>query len=113
MLQRDVNVRTDLLVCSNRLQQLARDLIWIRIQEPHPVKLLDLRQSLQQQCQPVLQAQVFAIAGRVLPNEHDLPHATLSEIFRFSNNRFKPARTEFPTQLRDDAKTARMVTSLS
>src|SRR5205807_8400823 len=73
--------------------------------------LLDLRQTLQQQWKAMLQAKVFAIACRVLADKRDLAHAIGCEPLGFGNHRFKMAGAKFPSKLRDDAKTARVVAS--
>ena len=64
------------------LQQLAGDLVGISVEEAHPAQLLDLRQTLQQQRQAILQAEVFAVAGRVLPDERDFADALLGQLLR-------------------------------
>ena len=59
------------------LEQLARDLVGIGVQKPDPAQFVDLRQSLQQLRQAVLQAEIFAVAGCVLADERDLLYALL------------------------------------
>ena len=79
VLQRDVDVRADLVVGGDGLQQLAGDLVGIGVEEAHPAQLFDLRQPLQQQRQAVFQAEVFAVAGGVLSDERDLANALLGQ----------------------------------
>src|SRR5581483_6645102 len=109
MLERDIDVGTDFFMRSHRIQELARDLVGIGIEEPHPRQIVDLRQSLQQQGKPVFQSQVFAVTGCVLADERDLPYTTRGESHGFGNDRFEMAGAKLPTKLRGDAKTAGMI----
>src|SRR6478609_10814616 len=109
MLQRHVNVGTDFFVPRNRLQQLARNLIGISVEEAHPAQVFNLCQPLQQYGEAVLQAEVFAVTSGVLTDERDLAHAAGGKTFGLSNYGFKMARTKLTAQLRNNAKAAGMV----
>ncbi len=63
----------------DRIEQFLRDLVRIRVEEADPllVRRFDLRQARQQQRQAVLQPEIFAVAGGVLPDQVDLAHALL------------------------------------
>src|SRR5205085_8170485 len=105
MLQRNVNVRANLCVGSNRLQQLAGDLVGIGVEKPYPAQVSNLRQPLQQQCQAVLETQVFAITGGVLADQGNFAHALGSQALGLRNYRLKMPRTELPAKLRNDTET--------
>src|SRR5208283_4685575 len=57
-------------------------------------------------------AEIFAIAGCILPDERDLAHTLLRQTLRFGNDRFEPPRTKLPPQLRNDAERAGMIAAL-
>ena len=56
MLQRNINIRADPIVRSNRFEQAASDLIRVSVQEPNPAQLFDAGQFLQQYRQTVFEA---------------------------------------------------------
>ena len=90
-------------------QQLAGDLVGIGVEEAHPAQLFDLRQPLQQQRQAVFQAEVFAVAGGVLPDEGDFANALLGQLLRLGDDRLEAARAKLAAQLRNDAERAGMI----
>src|SRR5271165_3706140 len=94
---------------SDGLQQPARDLVGIGVEEAHPAHLLDLSQSLQQQRQAILQAEVFAVARSVLPDQSDLAYALLRQPLRFGNHRLEATRAKLAAQLRNNAERAGMI----
>ena len=69
-----------------RVQQFLCDTIGIRVQESHPEKVVHLRELFEQLCQPLAQAQIFAVRSGVLPNQRDFPRARLRQIFRFPDH---------------------------
>ena len=109
VLQRDIDVIRDLRVIRDSLQQALGDLVGISVEETYPLQLFDLRQSFEEKRETVLHAQVFAVAGGVLPDEGDFFHALFREALGFRNHRFETARAEFAAQLRDDAERAGMI----
>ena len=113
MLQRDINVRTDLFVPRDRFQKLAGDFVGIRVEETHPPQVFNFCQTLQQQSKAIFQAQVFAIAGGVLADQRDFAHTIGSQPLRFSNYGFKMTRPELSAKLGNNAEATRMVTALS
>src|SRR6185437_11907924 len=92
-------------------QQLARDLVGIRIKETHPAQFGNSSHALQQQRQSVLQPKVFAVTGGVLADERNLAYSVPRQPLSFRNHGFKASRTKFAPQLRDDAEAARMITA--
>src|SRR5213080_899520 len=109
MLQRNVNVRANLFVGGDGFQQLAGDLVGIGVKEAYPAQVFNLRQTLQQRCQAVLETQVFAITGGVLADQGNFAHAIGSQPLGLGNYRLKMPRAELPAKLRNDAETTRMV----
>ena len=93
-------------------QQLAGDLVGIGVEEADPAQLFDLRQPLQQQRQPIFQAEVFAVAGGVLPDQRDLAHALLRQALRFGDDGLKAARAKLAAKLRNNAERAGMIAAL-
>ncbi len=63
----------------------------------------------EQQRQAIFQAKIFAVAGRVLPDERDLADARLRKPLGLGDDRLETARAELAAQLRNDAEGARMV----
>src|SRR2546428_7736363 len=61
----------------------------------------------------MLRAKIFASAGGVLANQRYLAHARGGRALGFGNHRFKPPRAKLTTQLRNNAKGARMIAALS
>ncbi len=59
--------------------------------------------------QAILQAEIFAIAGRVLADQIDFPNALAKEPRRFRYDRFKTAAAELAAILRNHAESAGMV----
>ena len=88
----------------DRLQQSICDPVRIRIQESQPPQAFDLCQRIQQRCQPVLQSQILAVAGRVLPNQRNLLHAACHQPLRLRHHRLEPPRTKLPAQVGNDAE---------
>ena len=87
----------------------AGDLVGIGVEETHPAQSVDLRQPFEQQREAVLQAEVFAVAGGVLPDERDFAHALLREALGFGDDRLEAPRAELAAQLRNDAERAGMI----
>src|SRR5215475_5394856 len=109
MLQGNIDVGADLLVSCDGLQQPGRNLVRISVKKSHPAQILNVSQFLQQERQSVLQIEVFAIAGRILPDESDFSDAGTSQPLRFRYDRFETPRAELSAQLRNDAEAARVV----
>ena len=86
MLQRDIYIGADLLVCRDSLKQSAGDLVGICVQKPHPAQVFDGCKFLQQQRQSVFQTEVFAVASRVLADESDLAHARSRQSLGFGDD---------------------------
>src|SRR6266568_539020 len=111
VLQGNVDVAAQARVLGKHLQQARRDLVWIGVEEPHPIQVFDLRKLLKQGGEAVLNPKVFAEAGCVLPDEVDFANALRGQSLRFGHNGGDAARTELAAKLRDDAEGAGMITS--
>src|SRR3974377_535993 len=112
MLQRNVDVGTDLFVRSDGFEQLAGDLVWIGGEAGYPANVFDFGQAFEQQSESIFQAKVFAVAGSVLPDEGDFANALLREMLRFGDHGLEAARAELAAQLRNDAERAGMIAAL-
>src|SRR4051812_23983097 len=66
VLQGNVDVRADLFVRRDGLEQASSDLVGVRIEKTDPAQIRDVSEFLQQQGKSVFQAQVFAITSGVL-----------------------------------------------
>ncbi len=76
MLQRHIEIGQDLLAAGHHLDQPVGDIARVRVHDADPVHVRHgVRQVLQQDGQPVLQAQVMAVVGGVLRDQHQLAHA--------------------------------------
>src|SRR5438477_12374362 len=109
MLERHINVRADFLIRGDGSKQPRCDLVGIRIEKANPAQLRDAGKFFQQQREAIFQAKVLTVAGSVLADESNFAHARAGQALGLRNYRLKPARTELPAQLRNNAKTARMV----
>src|SRR5258707_6813179 len=112
MLKRNVHVRANLLVSSNRVQQSSGNFVGIGVEEANPAQVFDLCQPLQQKCQAILQAELLAVAGRVLTNQGNFADTGLRQTLRLCHDRFKTPRAELSAQLRNNTKTARVIAAL-
>src|SRR5271168_1817181 len=56
VLQRYIDVRTNILVSSDRLQQTPCDLVGIGVQEADPLQAFDARELFQQECETIFQS---------------------------------------------------------
>jgi hypothetical protein len=98
----------------DRVEQLLRDLIRIGVKEANPLfgRRLDLRQTRQQQGQAILQAEVLAVAGGVLPDQVNLADTLPEQARGFGNDGLEAAAAERAAILRNDAEGAGMVAAL-
>ena len=71
MLQRNIQILRQTRMRGNRLQQSRRDAVRVAVEKANPAQILDLRQAFEQQRQPISNAQVFAVVGRVLPDQRN------------------------------------------
>ena len=85
----------------------AGDAVGIGVEEAQPAQAVDAGELVEQSCQAILQAEVFAVAGGVLADERDLLHAARNELLRFGDDGFKAARAEFAAQVGNDAESCR------
>ena len=85
------------------------DAIGISVQKTHPQQIVHARQLFQQLRQAVAHTEIFAVGGRVLPDQRDFARAGCGQIFRFANYGFEPAAAELSAQFRNDAERARMI----
>ena len=97
---------------SNGVQQFSGDLVGIRVEEANPAQVFDLGQPLQQKCQAILQAELLAVAGRVLTNQRNFADTGLCQSLRLRHDRCKTPRAELSAQLRNNAKSARVIAAL-
>src|ERR1700690_359633 len=109
MLERYVDVGADVVVGGDGIEQVAGDFVWVRVKETNPMQAFDAGELFQQERQTIFQAEVFAVAGCVLPDESYFAHAGLGKTLRFGNDGFEAARAELAAQLRDDAEGAGMI----
>ena len=112
VLQRHVEILADVVVARDGVEQPAGDAIGIGVEEAQPAQTLDARQRVEQRRQTVLDAQVFAVAGRVLADQRDLLHAAGDQLLALRRPRLEAPRAELAAQVRNHAETARVVAAL-
>ena len=109
MLQRHVEIFADVVVLRDRIEQTPRNPIWIGVKEPQPTQALDAGELVEQRRKPILNPQILAIAGRILPDQRDLLHSACHQSLRLGNYRLKAPRAKFSAQVGNDAEAARMI----
>src|SRR4029077_3802213 len=77
MLQRHVNIGTNLFMARNSFEQSPRNLVGISVEKPDPAQIFNARQLFEQEGEPIFQAKIFSVASGVLPDELDLAHARM------------------------------------
>ena len=107
VLQGHVDVGTNLFVGRDGFEQPAGDLVGIGVKKPHPAQFFDPRQLFQQKRQAVFQAEILAVAGRVLADQRDFAHARPRQALGLGDDRLKSPRPELAAQLRNDAERCR------
>src|SRR5437660_12481265 len=109
MLQGYVNVRTNIVVGCDRLEQSPRDLIGIGVEEANPLQAFDARKFFEQQGQAIFQSKVLAVASGVLSYERDFADAGLRQSLGFGDDGFETPGAELSSKLRNDAEAAGMI----
>ena len=109
VLQGNVDVAAEARVSGEHFQQARRDLVGIGVEEADPAEILDLGELFEQRGEAVLDAEVFAEAGCVLPDEIDFAHALRGQALGLGDDRGDGAGAELAAQLRNDAEGAGMI----
>src|SRR5262249_50717888 len=109
VLQGHIEIPHEPWMFRNRVEQLLRHAIWIRIEKTDPSKLPDLREPREKMRKSITQAEIFSVACCVLPDECDFANARAGQLLGFTRDRFKPAAAKFSAQLRNDAEGAGMI----
>jgi hypothetical protein len=109
MLKRHVEIRDDLLACSEHRDQLVGDVHWIEVHQANPLDPVDLFQLSQELCQPRFAVQIDAVVGRVLRDDDQLFHAVGRELLRFLHNRFDRLGGVLAAHLRDRTEGAQPI----
>ena len=109
VLQGNVNVAAQARVRGEHFKQARGDLVGIGVEETDPAEILDLRELFEQRGEAILNAEVFAEAGCVLPDEVDFAHALGGEALGLDDDRGDGARAELAAELRNDAEGAGMI----
>ncbi len=95
VLEGDVQVGQDLGIAGHHLDQPVADVAGVGVQDADPVDLWGREdQLLEQAGQPVFQAQVVPVIGRVLGDQNELAHAAVLEEARFGEDRLLRAAEE-------------------
>jgi hypothetical protein len=112
VLQRQIEVLTDVVVAGDRVEQAIGDAVGVGVEEAEPAQAVDLSERVEELREAVLEAQVFAVAGGVLADEGDLADAAGDELPRLGDDGFKSTRPEFSAQVGNDAEGAGVIASL-
>ena len=75
VLQRDVDIGTDIVVGGDGFEQMSRDLVGISVEEADPLQTRDSGELFEQQSETVFEAEVFAVAGGVLSDQGNFANA--------------------------------------
>ena len=102
MLDRKIQVVTDLLFFFHRLDQLFVNLFRIAVENPDPAQTADPAELLQKQVQRLFPVQIHAIYRRLLCYENQLLHALCCELLCLLNQPLHRNGTVASAQLRDD-----------
>ena len=112
VLQRDVDVGTDVFVGGDGFEETTCDFIGVRVEKTDPAKIFNCGQLLQQNGESFLQAEIFAVTSRVLADKRNLADAAASQALSLCDDRLKSPGTEFAAQLGNDAEAARVIAAL-
>ena len=75
VLQRDVDIRTDLRIVRHDAQDVLGEAGGIAVVQADPLDAVDLGQLLQQPCQAAFPVAVKTVVSRILGDDDQLPHA--------------------------------------
>ena len=113
VLQGHVEIFADVVVLRDGVEQFAGDAIRIGVEEAQPAKAFDTGERFEQEREAVFDAEVFAVAGRVLADEGDFLDAACDELLCFGDDGLEAARAELAAQIGNDAEGAGMVAAFS
>ncbi len=94
VLQGKVDIAAKAWMAGEYFQQARRDLVGIGVEEANPAELVDLRELFEQRGETILNAEVFAEAGCVLPDEIDFANALRGQPPGLGDDRGDGARAE-------------------
>src|SRR5215471_17974267 len=122
MLERNIDVASDLVALRDRVDEFVTPMGWVRIQQANPEVAIDLLNFAEKgsQCGAVCRIhwltgaglhcpKIHSVIRRVLTNQIDLTNAFADEPANFRQHRLRRAAAVFPAHLRNHAKSARMI----
>ena len=113
MLQRHVDVLDDLVLARDRVEDRVGHGRGVRVHHADPAEAVDGAESPQQEGQAVAQAEVEAVARRVLGDQHDLLHTPRGQRPGLRHDVLDRPAAMQAAQRRDDAEGARVVAALA
>jgi hypothetical protein len=111
VLEAHVEVRRDAGGAGEDLDQPGPQLGGLQVAEPHPRQAVERRQLGQQRLEQPQVAEVLAVAGAVLADQHQLAHAVLGEPAGLGHHVRRAAADEAAAEARDGAERAAAVGS--
>jgi len=112
VLQGNVEIFADVVVLGDGFKQLVGDAVGVGVEEAEPAEVGDAGELVEEGCEAVFEAQVFAVAGGVLADEGNFLDAAGDEGLGLGDDGLKAAGTKFAAEVGDDAEGAGMVAAL-
>ena len=109
VLQRHVDVRADLLLAGDRIEQLVGDVTRVVVEQPDPAQPIDLHQLTQQAAQRRAVAPIAAVGGQILCDEVELDDAVVRQRRGFGKHRVERPALVTAADLRNDAEAAGVI----
>ncbi len=85
MLERNIEIGTDLFLLGDGINQSIRDVMRIAVEEANPPQVGNSSESPEQCRQSIRHAKVNAIVRRVLADQDNLLHSSGSQLFGFAH----------------------------
>ena len=111
MLNRKIQIMTDLRLFFHNLNQLVVNFLRIAVKHPNPSDSLDLTEFLKKQVQSFSAVKVCAIYGGFLCYQNQLPDTLRCHIFGLFQKAFFRYAAEFATKGRDNAVSTVLITA--
>ena len=94
VLQRNIDVGTNLVVGRDGFEQPRRDFVGICVEKANPAQVFNPGQFLQQKRQAIFQAKILAVTGRVLADQRDFAHAGVRQSLGLGDRQIQNAASE-------------------
>ena len=109
VLEGDVEIFGDVVVACDGVEQAGGDLVGVGVEEAEPAQAGEWGEGVEEVSETVFEAEVFAVAGRVLADEGYFADALGDEVLGFGDDGAEAAGAELAAKLGDDAEGAGVV----